>query len=69
MEIENEIFKQVVVEIACQITTERFGEDTWIENQLHSFEYSPKAQDFFNDKYDEIEHLLITDFNLKIKFN
>ena len=70
--IDNETFKQVVTEVACQITTERFGENTWIAKQddqsvLEYFEYSPEAQEYFNNKYDEIEHLLITDLNLKIK--
>jgi len=77
--IDNETFKQVVTEVACQITTERFGENTWIakygcveyytKSSAEYFEYSPEAQEYFNNKYDEIEHLLITDLNLKIKFN
>ena len=77
--IDNETFKQVVTEVACQITTERFGENTWIskygcvgyytKSNTEYFEYSPEAQEYFNNKYDEIEHLLITDLNLKIKFN
>ena len=72
--IDNETFKQVVTEVACQITTERFGENTWIAKQddqavLEYFEYSPEAQEYFNNKYDEIEHLLITDLKLKIKWS
>ena len=72
--IDNETFKQVVTEVACQITTERFGENTWIAKQddqavLEYFEYSPEAQEYFSNKYDEIEHLLITDLNLKIKWS
>mgnify|MGYP001183997885 CR=1 FL=1 len=72
--IDNQTFKEVVTEIACQITTERFGENTWIAKQdidgvCEYFEYSPDAQEYFNNKYDEIEHLLITDLKLKIKFN
>ena len=71
--IDNQTFKEVVTEISCQITTEKFGENTWVAIQDDEaveeyFEYSSEAQEYFNTKYDEIEHLLITDLNLKIKF-
>ena len=69
----NEIFKSVVSEVACQITTEKFGEHTWICKSTEGyeseyFEYSESAQDFFNDKYDEIENLLISEFKIKINY-
>jgi len=74
MKIENETFKEVVSELACQITTERFGDNTWVaiqdEDAVHEyFEYSEQAQEFFNSKYDEIENLLLTQFKLILKYN
>ena len=56
MKIENETFIEVVSDLACQITTERFGDNTWIaiqdEDAVHEyFEYTEEAQEFFNRKY------------------
>ena len=66
MKIENETFKQVVSEIACQITTEKFGDKTWVAIQdenavIEYFEYT--------EKDDEIEHLLLTQFKIKLNYN
>ena len=66
MKIENETFKEVVSEIACQITTEKFGDKTWVAIQdenavIEYFEYT--------EKYDEIEHLLLTQFKIKLNYN
>tara|TARA_R100001509_G_C4873413_1_gene217623 strand:+ start:213 stop:437 length:225 start_codon:yes stop_codon:yes gene_type:complete len=74
MKIENETFKEVVSELACQITTERFGDNTWIaiqdEDAVHEyFEYTEEAQEFFNRKYDEIEHILLTQFKIILNYN
>ncbi len=74
MKIENETFKQVVSEIACQITTEKFGDNTWLAIQdedavYEYFEYTEKAQEFFNSRYDEIEDLLLTQFKIKLDYN
>ena len=74
MKIENETFKEVVSEIACQITTEKFGDKTWVAIQdenavIEYFEYTENAQEFFNSKYDEIEHLLLTQFKIKLNYN
>jgi hypothetical protein len=74
MKIQNETFKEVVSELACQITTERFGDNTWVafqdEDAVHEyFEYSEQAQEFFNSKYDEVENLLLTQFKLILKYN
>lgn len=74
MKIQNETFKEVVSELACQITTERFGDHTWVafqdEDAVHEyFEYSEQAQEFFNSKYDEVENLLLTQFKLILKYN
>ncbi len=74
MKIENETFKEVVSELACQITTERFGDNTWVaiqdEDAVHEyFEYTEEAQEFFNRKYDEIEHILLTQFKIILNYN
>ena len=74
MKIENETFKEVVSELACQITNEKFGDNTRVafqeEDAVHEyFEYSEQAQEFFNSKYDEIENLLLTQFKLILKYN
>ena len=74
MKIENETFKEVVSELACQITTERFGDNTWIaiqdEDAVHEYyEYTEKAQEFFNRKSDEIEYTLLTQFNITLNYN
>ncbi len=71
MKIDNEIFKSVVSEVACQITTERFGEQTWVcksSEGVDYFEYTEPAQDFFDNKYDEIEHMLISEFKIQINY-
>mgnify|MGYP003128693018 FL=1 len=74
MKIENETFKEVVSDLACQITTERFGDNTWVaiqdEDAVHEyFEYTEEAQEFFDRKYDEIEHTLLTQFKIILNYN
>jgi hypothetical protein len=68
--IPNSIFLQVVCDITSEITAEKFNhkESVWNESE-QSYNYTEEAQDFFNNKYDEIEHLLIDKFNLKLKIN
>jgi len=69
MGISNEVFKEVVCEVACLITTERFGEETWVhDKESDCFSYTEHAQDFFNEKYDEIELMLIDRFKIKINY-
>ena len=68
--IDNEDFIPVVSEIASRITQERYGRSTWTFDKVNdSYIYTDKAQDFFNITYDELEHILITNLNLDIKFN
>jgi hypothetical protein len=47
---------QLVSEIAHQITEAKFGEFT--QNQCCLEGYTEEAQDFFDERYDEIEGLL-----------
>jgi regulation of enolase protein 1 (concanavalin A-like superfamily) len=62
--IENSTFMEYIDEIATRITEERFGEETWIsedwdsENEDHCVNrFTDKAQDFYNETYDEFETL------------
>ena len=55
---ENEI--EFLTEITSQIVEEKFGESAFIFNKIDdSIKYSEEAQDFFNERYDEIETLYI----------
>jgi|11BtaG_2_1085332.scaffolds.fasta_scaffold04738_1 hypothetical protein len=65
--IPNSIFLQVVCDITSEITAEKFNhkESVWNESE-QSYNYTEEAQDFFNNKYDEIEHLLISQFKIKV---
>jgi len=65
--IPNSTFLQVVCDITSEITAEKFNhkESVWNESE-QSYEYTEEAQDFFNNKYDEIEHLLIDSFKIKV---
>ena len=55
---ENEI--EFIDEIATQLTENTFGEDTFEnyrgEGEIH---FKEQAQDFYNERYDEIESLYI----------
>ncbi len=70
--IENEKLIELVSDLACQITTERFGDNTWIAIQDEDavneyFEYTEEAQEFFNKKYDEIEDLILSSLKLRVE--
>lgn len=57
-------FIEVVGDLAKDVTEERFGEYTYEyneESKLHMF--TDEAQDFYNEKYDEIETTLNVSFN------
>lgn len=67
--IPNSVFIQLVCDIAQQITADRFNDQESVWNELEqSYEYTEEAQDFFNNKYDEIEQMLICEFKLKVDF-
>ena len=55
---ENEI--EFLTEITSQIVEEKFRELAYVFNDIDdSTKYSEEAQDFFNERYDEIEGLYI----------
>ena len=67
--IPNEKWIEFVSEIATQLTELNFHEDTFVledetdvklmSNVIHqTYRFTDKAQDFFNERYDEVETLL-----------
>jgi len=57
---------EFIDEITTQLTEQNFGENTWTtdewdsENEDHCVnKFTEQAQDFYNERYDEIETLYI----------
>tara|TARA_S200002703_G_scaffold103055_1_gene89321 strand:- start:253 stop:543 length:291 start_codon:yes stop_codon:yes gene_type:complete len=63
--IDNSRLLECVTEITTQITEEKF-KDAWEYNRPTGSKFTEEAQDFFNQRYDEIEHLIITTLNLNV---
>ena len=61
-------FLECVDEIATQITEMNFGEDTYAESsevgQENVMMFTEEAQDFYNEKFDEIETLINNTLNV-----
>ena len=59
--IENSTFMEYIDELATRITEERFGEGMHIELEDEDgvLRFTEDAQDFYNERYDEIETLYI----------
>ena len=60
--IDNSKFMEYIDELATRITEERFGEETFMATQSEdgvdeTYRFTDKAQDFYNDVYDEYETL------------
>ena len=71
--IDNSEFLELVSELATQITEKGFGEDTYEERLIYidsndkshyEAHFTNDAQDYFNDKYDEIEMMFNTIANI-----
>ncbi len=57
--VDNSRFLEAISEIADQITVAQFGVGfDKNEDEEGNTKYTEEAQDFFNEKYDEIEYLL-----------
>ena len=57
--VNNSKFIELVCELAMQITVAELGEKTAIKDSGNNeTEYTKVGQDFFNEKYDEVEQLL-----------
>tara|TARA_R100000664_G_scaffold27775_1_gene38694 strand:+ start:1988 stop:2233 length:246 start_codon:yes stop_codon:yes gene_type:complete len=56
---------EFIDEIATQITEERFGDNTYVDwanlekTKENAIKFTEKAQDFYNERYDEVESLYI----------
>lgn len=62
--MENEILNsnemEFMSEVVNQIVEERFGENGYTTNDDGDIVYTEEAQDFFNERYDELETLYLT---------
>ena len=73
--IENEKLIELVSDLACEVTTMKFGDDTTKEvkhletGEVIYTEYTEKAQEFFDKKYEEIEDLILTSLKLRVERN
>lgn len=61
--IDNSRFMEFVSEMATQLTELNFHEDTFIAIQSEDavdeeYKFTDEAQDFFNERYDEIETMV-----------
>ena len=58
--IDNASYMEFIDEIATQLTEERFGEEMYESKDStdDSFGLREEAQDFYNERYDEVETLL-----------
>ena len=57
--VNNSNFIELVCELAMQITVAELGEKKAIKDSGNDeTEYTKVGQDFFNEKYDEVEQLL-----------
>jgi len=57
--IPNDKWIEFVSEIATQLTELNFHEETfWFDAEQNQTNFTDEAQDFFNERYDEVETLL-----------
>lgn len=58
--IDNARYMEFIDEITTQITEERFGEEMYESKDStdNSFGLREEAQDYYNQKYDEVETIL-----------
>ena len=66
--IDNSRYMEFIDDMATQITIQRFGEDTYASSsevgQEHVMMFQEDAQDFYNEKYDEVETILNNTLNI-----
>ena len=57
--IPNDKWIEFISEIATQLTELNFHEETfWFDAEQNQTTFTEEAQDFFNERYDEVETLL-----------
>ena len=54
--IKNEMFMEFIDELATEMTEMTYGVETWEVKNLR-IRFTDKAQDFYNEKYDQIESM------------
>jgi len=61
--IDNGDYMELIDELATQITEMKFKEDTWdhvvIEEIAKVYRFTEEAQDYYNEKYDEYDNLML----------
>ena len=57
--IPNDKWMEFISEIATQLTELNFHEETfWFDAEQNQTTFTEEAQDFYNERYDEVERLL-----------
>ena len=63
--IPNDKWMEFISEIATQLTELNFHEETfWFDAEQNQTTFTEEAQDFFNERYDEVETLLENTLNI-----
>ena len=62
--IDNEKYMEFIDDIATQMTEEKFKEDCYYWYGKDEHKMTDEAQDFYNERYDQIETLLINTLNI-----
>jgi hypothetical protein len=63
--IDNSKYMEFIDEIATQMTEIAYKGDTFMVKRGEGFtQFSDEAQDFYNERYDEVETLLINTLNI-----
>tara|TARA_R110000868_G_scaffold129205_1_gene337776 strand:+ start:62 stop:292 length:231 start_codon:yes stop_codon:yes gene_type:complete len=55
--IKNERFMEFIDELATEMTEMTYGVDVWKKVGFNEYVFTDKAQDFYNEKYDQIESM------------
>lgn len=56
--IENSRFMEFVDEMATQLTELNFHDETFVSGETDELTFTEDAQDFYNERYDEVENML-----------
>ena len=62
--IANEKYMEFIDDIATQMTEAKFKEDCYYWYGKDEHKMTDEAQDFYNERYDQIETLLINTLNI-----
>tara|TARA_R100000951_G_scaffold116092_2_gene126507 strand:+ start:375 stop:611 length:237 start_codon:yes stop_codon:yes gene_type:complete len=56
--IDNSRFMEFVDEMATQLTELNFHDETFVSGKADELRFTEDAQDFYNERYDEVENML-----------